>query len=217
MDIRDAAQIIRDTVSMEDVLALYGYQARNGFMVCPFHADKGPSLKIYRNRGGHSGWHCFGCGEGGSVIDFVMVHDGCDFRTAVMALDRALGLQLGTIGHPLEQVYYQQERRLIEAIWAVYDDACAEAIDWLDASITWMLHRVWELEDMPEDWMTGDMIQELINLRQMMQEYDIEIAQWRAFREEVSAWRRRQRANRAQKAASTSPRDSLRAAARAAG
>lgn len=91
MNIKMAAQTIRDTVSMDQILNLYGYQTRHGFMVCPFHGDKDASLKVYP---GNGGWHCFGCGKGGSVIDFVMEHEGCDFRIAVSSIDKALGLGL---------------------------------------------------------------------------------------------------------------------------
>ena len=91
MTLKGAAQEIRDTVTMDQILGLYGYTPRHGFIVCPFHGDKDASLKIYKGTGG---WHCFGCGKGGSVIDFVMEHEGCDFRTAVEAIDHALGLRL---------------------------------------------------------------------------------------------------------------------------
>ena len=87
-----AAQTIRDTVTMDQILALYGYKAnRQGFMCCPFHGERAGSLKIYE---GSRGWHCFGCGRGESVIDFVMEHENCDFRTAVIAIDKAIGLNL---------------------------------------------------------------------------------------------------------------------------
>ena len=94
MDIQNAASVIKDTVDMETVIGLYGYTARHRKMVCPFHADRNASLQIYENNGRHNGWHCFGCGRGGSVIDFVMEHEGCDFITAVKAIDKALGLGL---------------------------------------------------------------------------------------------------------------------------
>ena len=38
---------------------------RNGMCVCPFHADKNPSMKVDRR------FHCFGCQADGDVIDFV--------------------------------------------------------------------------------------------------------------------------------------------------
>ena len=91
MDIKSAAQVIRDNVSTEQIVGMYGYKIRHGFMVCPFHGDKDASLKVYPGTGG---WHCFGCGRGGSVIDFVQEHESCDFRTAVMAIDNACRLNL---------------------------------------------------------------------------------------------------------------------------
>ena len=34
---------------------------------CPWHSDSTPSFYIYQN----NTWHCFGCNEGGDVIDFI--------------------------------------------------------------------------------------------------------------------------------------------------
>jgi len=54
---------------------------------CPFHQEKTPSFQIDPELGL---WHCFGCGEGGDVFDFVQKLDNVDFRDAVQMLaDRA--------------------------------------------------------------------------------------------------------------------------------
>ena len=54
---------------------------------CPFHTDQHPSLGV--NLEGNY-WHCFaGCG-GGSVIDFWMKWNNCDFKTAVAELARLM-------------------------------------------------------------------------------------------------------------------------------
>ena len=51
---------------------------------CPFHEDKTPSLVITP---GKNLWHCLGaCGQGGSVIDWVMKAEGVSFRHAVELL-----------------------------------------------------------------------------------------------------------------------------------
>lgn len=50
---------------------------------CPFHEDDSPSFVVTP---GKNLFHCLGCGEGGSVIDFVMKHDGVSFRHAVELL-----------------------------------------------------------------------------------------------------------------------------------
>ena len=106
-----ATQVIRDQVTMEQILDLYGYKTRHGFMCCPFHGEKAPSLKVYKNTGG---WHCFGCGRGGSVIDFVMEHENCRIGEAVRAIDNALHLGLMD---PLENPFEAcRERRRQSAL-----------------------------------------------------------------------------------------------------
>ena len=50
---------------------------------CPFHDDSTPSFIVTP---GKNLFHCLGCGAGGSVIDFVMKHDGLSFRHAVELL-----------------------------------------------------------------------------------------------------------------------------------
>ena len=50
MNIKEAAQVIRDSVTMEQILSLYGYKTKRGFMKCPFHDEKTASLKVYENR-----------------------------------------------------------------------------------------------------------------------------------------------------------------------
>jgi hypothetical protein len=41
---------------------------RDGKIACPFHADRTPSLHVYEHP--ERGWCCFGCGIGGTIIDF---------------------------------------------------------------------------------------------------------------------------------------------------
>jgi DNA primase len=50
---------------------------------CPFHEEKTPSFIVTP---GKNLFHCMGCGAGGSVIDFVMKHEGLSFRHAVELL-----------------------------------------------------------------------------------------------------------------------------------
>jgi DNA primase catalytic core len=50
---------------------------------CPFHDDSTPSFIVTPNK---NLFHCLGCGAGGSVIDFLMKHDGLSFRHAVEVL-----------------------------------------------------------------------------------------------------------------------------------
>lgn len=47
--------------------------------LCPFHQEKGPSFYVYANG---RRFHCFGCGAGGDVIDFVRALHGVSLREA---------------------------------------------------------------------------------------------------------------------------------------
>ena len=58
-----------------------------GTGLCPFHDDQVPSLSVNDKE---NYWHCFACGVGGSVIDFWMSYQDCDFQTAVSELAEML-------------------------------------------------------------------------------------------------------------------------------
>ncbi len=50
---------------------------------CPFHVEKTPSFMIYADS---NTFYCFGCQEGGDVIDFIMKKKNCTFREALELL-----------------------------------------------------------------------------------------------------------------------------------
>ena len=51
--------------------------------LCPFHADKNPSLSVNDERGL---FHCFACGVGGDVIEFVKRSEKVSFKEALKLL-----------------------------------------------------------------------------------------------------------------------------------
>lgn len=91
------AEKIKSTITMKDIARQYGFDInRAGFMQCPFHSgDHTASLKVYP---GDRGWHCFGCGKGGSVIDFAMNLFGIGFRQAVLRLNSDFNLGFSSDG-----------------------------------------------------------------------------------------------------------------------
>lgn len=59
--------------------------------LCPFHNEKSPSFIVSPER---AIWKCFGCGKGGSAIDFVMEQEHVDFVEALETLAEKAGVKL---------------------------------------------------------------------------------------------------------------------------
>jgi DNA primase len=64
---------------------------RNFVGLCPFHNEKTPSFSVNPERGF---FHCFGCGAGGTVFNFVMRTEGLSFPEAIESLARRYGVTL---------------------------------------------------------------------------------------------------------------------------
>ena len=63
----------------------------NQFGLCPFHSEKTPSFAV---NGEKQIYHCFGCGKGGGVINFIMEIENLGYRDAVAFLARRAGMTL---------------------------------------------------------------------------------------------------------------------------
>ena len=61
----------------------------NQFGLCPFHNEKTPSFSVSSDK---QIYHCFGCGKGGGVINFIMEIEGLSFRDAVAFLAKRSGM-----------------------------------------------------------------------------------------------------------------------------
>lgn len=65
MEIRE----IKSSLGIITVLGHYHLSPdKNGMLKCPFHDDKGPSLKVYTDT---NTFNCFGCNANGDVIEFI--------------------------------------------------------------------------------------------------------------------------------------------------
>ena len=64
---------------------------RNFVGLCPFHNEKTPSFSVNAERGFY---HCFGCGAGGTVFNFIMKVEGLNFPEAIRSLAKRYGVSL---------------------------------------------------------------------------------------------------------------------------
>lgn len=63
----------------------------NLFGLCPFHSEKTPSFSVSPDK---QIYHCFGCGKGGGVINFVMEVENLSFPEAVEFLAKRAGMAM---------------------------------------------------------------------------------------------------------------------------
>jgi len=103
---------------------------------CPFHTEKTPSFTVSQSK---QFYHCFGCGEHGTVISFLMDYEHMDFVEAVEELARRVGLEVPHEARPdkdklpAARSYYE----LLERVSAYYQEQlrshaqAGRAIDYL--------------------------------------------------------------------------------------
>ncbi len=103
--IKEANDIV-DVISESVPLKKSG---KNYWGLCPFHQEKTPSFSVTRDK---QLFKCFGCGEGGNVITFVMKSKNLPFNEAIKVLAEKANITLeqnegDRIRQEKSQVYYK--------------------------------------------------------------------------------------------------------------
>lgn len=127
----DHAQIIKDCLTMPEVLQRYGYEPKKR-MCCPLHNGKDENFSVMEH-----GYMCFSHCGGGDVITFVQKLFGLSFTDTLKKIDTDFGLNLygGMTYEDLRRMRYQsmqlkakQERekakkqQVENEYWKVFDE-----------------------------------------------------------------------------------------------
>lgn len=106
---------VRQKNDIVDVISSYVSLQKKGsnyMCCCPFHGEKTPSFSVNRAR---QIYKCFGCGEGGNVITFVMKYENCTFPEALKMLAEKAGVELPQAEYSEEAKRRESRRqRLLE-------------------------------------------------------------------------------------------------------
>lgn len=88
---------IEEVLSRTDIVQVIGryvklqHKGTNWLACCPFHKEKTPSFAVNQSK---QFFKCFGCGEHGTAISFLMKYKGLTFPEAIKELADNLGLEV---------------------------------------------------------------------------------------------------------------------------
>lgn len=80
----DIVQVVNEHVMLEK-------KGRNYFGLCPFHSEKTPSFSVSPEK---QIFHCFSCGEGGNVIQFIAKIDNISYTESIKKLASKINLHI---------------------------------------------------------------------------------------------------------------------------
>jgi DNA primase len=107
---------VRQKNDIVDVISGYvGLQKKGGnyWCCCPFHGEKTPSFAV---NGSRQIYKCFGCGEGGNVLTFVMKYENCSFPEAMQILADKAGIELPKAQYSEEAKRRETRRQQLLAV-----------------------------------------------------------------------------------------------------
>lgn len=80
----DIVEIISDYIELRRA-------GQNYKGLCPFHSEKTPSFMVSTDK---QIFHCFGCGVGGNIVNFVMKYENLSFQESLRLLAKKAGLNI---------------------------------------------------------------------------------------------------------------------------
>lgn len=87
-------QEVLETAKIEEVVGDFVQLKRRGsnlIGLCPFHQEKTPSFSVSPAK---NIFKCFGCGKGGSPVQFIMDYDSLNFIDSIRVLAKKYGIEI---------------------------------------------------------------------------------------------------------------------------
>ena len=88
---------VKSSVNMVQLAEYYGFKVnRSGYICCPFHNDKHPSMRVFSGYLSKDGYICRACGAGGTIFNFVMEYEGICFEDAVRKIGALFSIPISS-------------------------------------------------------------------------------------------------------------------------
>jgi DNA primase len=113
---KQTVQQVLEASRVEEVVGEFVQLKKRGVNqigLCPFHNEKTPSFIVSPAKGI---FKCFGCGEAGSSVDFVMKHEHYTFPQAVKWLAQKYNIEIEEEEQTPEQVQAENDRESLFAV-----------------------------------------------------------------------------------------------------
>src|SRR5690606_22747146 len=107
---RSTIDFILDNVPIDEVVKEYVTLHKRGnnlFGLCPFHNEKTPSFSVAPDKGI---FKCFGCGESGNVITFLMKIEQLSYPEAIRTIAKKYQIPVDEDGSELDEEKDEKEK-----------------------------------------------------------------------------------------------------------
>ena len=104
---------IFESAHIEDVVGDFVSLKKRGVNLlglCPFHKEKTPSFTVSPSK---NIFKCFGCGKGGSPVDFIMEHEQMTYPDALRYLAKKYGIKIEEKEQTAEEIAIMNERETL--------------------------------------------------------------------------------------------------------
>lgn len=133
-------QAVKHSVTTRQAAEYYQLRVnRAGFIACPFHDDRTPSMKV------DARFHCFGCEADGDVIDFAARLHGLDVKSAAEKLAADFHIPYERTGRKPKPVRAVKNE---EQLYRQLEERCYRVLsDYLNLLRQWAVHYAPQPED----------------------------------------------------------------------
>lgn len=112
---QEAVSRIKDRLDIVETVSEHVILKKSGgsyWGLCPFHKEKTPSFSVNPKR---QIYKCFGCGEGGDAISFLMKVTNSTFAEVIAELAQKFGIELPTSGSGGKD-FQEKKKKIISAL-----------------------------------------------------------------------------------------------------